>query len=88
MGRGPHRREPHLNSSASTLNGKPALLKDLALPERVADYPKQRYMGSIESRIISRHSKQREDCFQKAVIKRGLRCMRRSALRARSFSSP
>ena len=42
----------------------------------------------IESRIISRHSKQREDCFQKAVIKRGLRCMRRSALRARSFSSP
>ena len=42
----------------------------------------------IESRIISRHSKQREDCFQKAVIKRGLRRMRRSALRARSFSSP
>ena len=45
-------------------------------------------LGLIESRIISRHSKQREDCFQKAVIKRGLRCMRRSALRARSFSSP
>ena len=44
--------------------------------------------SSIESRIIYRHSKQREDCFQKAVIKRGLRCMRRSALRARSFSSP
>ena len=43
---------------------------------------------TIEFRIISRHSKQREDCFQKAVIKRGLRCMRRSALRARSFSSP
>ena len=42
----------------------------------------------IESRIISSHSKQREDCFQKAVIKRGLRCMRRSAFRARSFSSP
>ncbi len=41
-----------------------------------------------ESRIISRHSKQREDCFQKAVIKRGLRRMRRSALRARSLSSP
>ena len=45
-------------------------------------------LRAIESRIISRHSKQREDCFQKAVIKRGLRCMRRSALRARSFSSP
>ena len=43
---------------------------------------------TIDCRIISRHSKQREDCFQKAVIKRGLRCMRRSALRARSFSSP
>ena len=52
MGRGPHRREPHLNSSASTLNGKPALLKDLALPERVADYPKQRYMGS-KHRLLS-----------------------------------
>ena len=46
------------------------------------------HAATIESRIISRHSKQREDCFQKAVIKRGLRCMRRSALRARSFSSP
>ena len=33
----------------------------------------------IESRIIYRQSKQREDCFQKAVIKRGLRRMRRSA---------
>ena len=44
--------------------------------------------GITESRIISRQSKQREDCFQKAVIKRGLRRMRRSALRARSFSSP
>ena len=42
----------------------------------------------IESRIIPRQSKQREDCFQKAVIKRGLRLMRRSALRARSLSSP
>ncbi len=42
----------------------------------------------IESRIIPRQSKQREDCFQKAVIKRGLRRMRRSALRARSLSSP
>ncbi len=41
-----------------------------------------------ESRIIPRQSKQREDCFQKAVIRRGLRLMRRSALRARSFSSP
>ena len=41
----------------------------------------------IESRIISRQPKQREDCFQKAVIKRGLRRIRRSALRARSFSS-
>ena len=45
-------------------------------------------MGLIESRIIPRQSKQREDCFQKAVIKRGLRLMRRSALRARSLSSP
>jgi type IV secretory pathway VirB4 component len=36
----------------------------------------------IESRIIPRQSKQREDCFQKAVTKRGLRCMRRSARRA------
>ena len=42
----------------------------------------------IEFRIIYRQSKQREDCFQKAVIKRGLRRMRRSALRARSLSSP
>ena len=33
----------------------------------------------IESRIIYRQPKQREDCFQKAVIKRGLRRMRRSA---------
>jgi len=47
------------------------------------------YIGKviIESRIISRQSKGREDCFQKAVIKRGLRRMRRSALRARSFNS-
>ena len=48
----------------------------------------ERCLDPIESRIISRQSKQREDCFQKAVIKRGLRLMRRSALRARSFSSP
>ena len=41
----------------------------------------------IESRIISCQSRQREDCFQKAVIKRGLRRMRRSVLRARSSSS-
>ena len=47
-----------------------------------------RNRGLIESRIIPRQSKQREDCFQKAVIKRGLRLMRRSALRARSLSSP
>ena len=38
-----------------------------------------RELESIESRIIYRQSKQREDCFQKAVIKRGLRRMRRSA---------
>ena len=50
------------------------------------DFAKSR--NSKLANIISRHSKQREDCFQKAVIKRGLRCMRRSALRARSFSSP
>ena len=37
------------------------------------------FEGTIESRIIYRQSKQREDCFQKAVIKRGLRRMRRSA---------
>ena len=42
---------------------------------------------AIESRIISCQSRQREDCFQKAVIKRGLRRMRRSVLRARSSSS-
>ena len=42
----------------------------------------------IESRIIPRQSKQREDCFQKAVTKRGLRCMRRSARRARRLSCP
>ena len=42
----------------------------------------------IESRITPRQSKQREDCLQKAVIKRGLRCMRRSARRARRLSSP
>ena len=41
----------------------------------------------IESRIRSRQSRQREDCFQKAVIKRGLRRMRRRDLRARSSSS-
>ena len=40
-----------------------------------------------ESRIIPSQSKQREDCFQKAAIKRGLRRMRRSALRARWSSS-
>ena len=40
-----------------------------------------------ESRIIYCQSRQREDCFQKAVIKRGLRRIRRSALRARSSSS-
>ena len=44
--------------------------------------------GLIESRITPRQSKQREDCLQKAVIKRGLRCMRRSARRARRLSSP
>ena len=42
----------------------------------------------IEFRIISRQSKQREDCFQKAVTKRGLRCMRRSARRARRLNCP
>ena len=41
----------------------------------------------IESRIISSQSRQREDCFQKAVIKRGLRRMRRRDLRERSSSS-
>ncbi len=50
--------------------------------------PKGEKIPLIESRIISRHSKQREDCFQKAAIKRGLRRMRRRALRARSLSSP
>ncbi len=43
--------------------------------------------GLTESRIIYCQSRQREDCFQKAVIKRGLRRIRRSALRARSSSS-
>ena len=56
------------------------------------DYGDNKDMGFFylptESRIIPRQSKQREDCFQKAVIRRGLRLMRRSALRARSFSSP
>ena len=41
----------------------------------------------IESRIIFCQSRQREDCFQKAVIKRGLRRIRRKALRARWSSS-
>ena len=45
------------------------------------------HRDTIESRIISCQSRQREDCFQKAVIKRGLRRMRRSVLRARSSSS-
>ena len=45
--------------------------------ERVVEAINKR--GLIESRIIYRQSKQREDCFQKAVIKRGLRRMRRSA---------
>ncbi len=43
--------------------------------------------AATESRIIYCQSRQREDCFQKAVIKRGLRRIRRSALRARSSSS-
>ncbi len=43
--------------------------------------------STTESRIIYCQSRQREDCFQKAVIKRGLRRIRRSALRARSSSS-
>ena len=46
-----------------------------------------RRVGPTESRIIYCQSRQREDCFQKAVIKRGLRRIRRSALRARSSSS-
>ena len=41
----------------------------------------------ITSRIISSQSRQREDCFQKTVIKRGLRRMRRRDLRERSSSS-
>ena len=50
-----------------------------------ADGPFDRDLS--ESRIIYCQSRQREDCFQKAVIKRGLRRIRRSALRARSSSS-
>ena len=61
------------------------------LAGRISDVQAKQYAlyeQLTESRIIPRQSKQREDCFQKAVIRRGLRLMRRSALRARSFSSP
>ena len=49
--------------------------------------PKEGDVTLIESRIIFCQSRQREDCFQKAVIKRGLRRIRRKALRARWSSS-
>ena len=38
---------------------------------------------TLEPRIIPSSSKQSEDCFQKAVSQRGLRCMRLSARRER-----
>ena len=50
--------------------------------------PGIRTSGPAGSRIIPRQSKQREDCFQKAAFKRGLRRMRRSASRARWPGSP
>ena len=50
------RKEPHLNGSASALNGKSALLEDLPLPERIADYPEFRYMGSKHRLLAWIHS--------------------------------
>ena len=66
--------------NTKTQNGPPAI----AVADGPVCNPRE---ALIESRIISCQSRQREDCFQKAVIKRGLRRMRRSVLRARSSSS-
>ena len=65
-------------------------LRDTFSADRLRFEASARLLGVnlIESRITPRQSKQREDCLQKAVIKRGLRCMRRSARRARRLSSP
>ena len=63
----PHRKESHLNGSASTLNGKVPQLKDVPLPERVADYPKQRYMGSKHRLLSWIHSVLRTLDFETAA---------------------
>ena len=48
----------------------------------------ERYVGGFDNRNAADQVDQLgEDCFQKAVIKRGLRRMRRRDLRARSSSS-
>ena len=62
-------------------DGRPAFRAYCAALESMgaATWGDTREEAIIESRIIYRQSKQREDCFQKAVIKRGLRRMRRSA---------
>ena len=87
--------QSQLDSAAETLHEVIPLLNKLTQPQRsralarmssfylAADNPiapnDSNRMELIESRIIYRQPKQREDCFQKAVIKRGLRRMRRSA---------
>ena len=63
----PHRKESHLNGSASTLNGKVPQLKDVPLPERAADYPKQRYMGSKHRLLSWIHSVLRTLDFETAA---------------------
>ncbi len=59
--------EPNLNGSAAALNGKTALLEDLPLPERVADYPVLRYMGSKRRLLPWIHSVLRTIDFETAA---------------------
>lgn len=47
-----HRNEFHLTSSSPQLRGVPSSLENLPLPDRVAAYPKLRYMGS-KHRLLS-----------------------------------
>ena len=46
----------HRKGPASAFNGKPALLEDLPLPDRAADYPEFRYMGSKRRLLAWIHS--------------------------------
>ena len=86
--------QPRVQAALQKLRGSQGIAEKvrraIELNERIRELKELRdgtQKGPTESRIIYCQSRQREDCFQKAVIKRGLRRIRRSALRARSSSS-